>query len=125
LNKPIFAWSGGNPGVTKAINGSDFVVANVQTNARKESQSYRSRDRAVPHNLYAQGSGLFTMQPEGATPPPQQFAYRKATDTAEATPTATPTTAAGVTTATPTAAVTTTMAARRDRRHDHHRGRPE
>jgi hypothetical protein len=86
LNKPIFAWSGGNPGVTKAINGSDFVVANVQTNARKESQSYRSRDRAVPHNLYAQGSGLFTMQPDGATPPPQQFAYRKDGDTAAGDP---------------------------------------
>jgi len=78
LNKPIFAWSGGNPGVTKAINGSDFVVANVQTNARAESQSYRARDRTAPHNLYAQGSGLFTMAPEGATPPPQQFAYRQA-----------------------------------------------
>jgi len=77
LNKPIFAWSGGNPGVTAAINNSDFVVANVQTNARKESQSYRARDRAAPHNLYAQGSGLFTMAPQGATPPPLQFSYRK------------------------------------------------
>ena len=77
LNKPIFAWSGGNPGVTAAINGSDFVVANVQTNARKASKSYRSKDRGVPHNLYAQGSGLFTMAP-GATPPPQQFSYLKA-----------------------------------------------
>src|SRR4051812_704083 len=63
LNKPIFAWSGGNPGVTKAINESDFVVANVQTNARAASKSYRSHDKAVPHNLYAQGSGLFTMAP--------------------------------------------------------------
>jgi hypothetical protein len=77
LNKPIFAWSGGNPGVTAAINGSDFVVANVQTNARQASQSYRSRDRAVPHNLYAEGSGLFTMAPAFAGPPPQQFAYLK------------------------------------------------
>jgi hypothetical protein len=88
LNKPIFAWSGGNPGVTAAINGSDFVVANVQTNARKASQSYRARDRGVPHNLYAQGSGLFTMAPEGATPPPQQFAYRKAGDPVAGDPSA-------------------------------------
>ena len=78
LNKPIFAWSGGNPGVTAAINGSDFVVANVQSNARKASQSYRSRDRGVPHNLYAQGSGLFTITPAFAGPPPQQFSYLKA-----------------------------------------------
>lgn len=77
LNKPIFAWSGGNPGVTAAINGSDFVVANVQSNARKAGQSYRSRDRTAPHNLYAQGSGLFTMTPAFAGPPPQQFSYRK------------------------------------------------
>src|SRR3954447_11971122 len=81
LNKPIFAWSGGNAGVTKAINSSDFVVANVQTNARAASKSYRSHDRAVPHHLYAQGSGLFTMAPAGATPPPQQFAYRKTGET--------------------------------------------
>ncbi len=77
LNKPIFAWSGGNPGVTKAINGSDFVVANVQSNARSASKSYRTRDRAAPHNLYAQGSGLFTMTDGAETPPPQQFTYRK------------------------------------------------
>jgi hypothetical protein len=75
LNKPIFAWSGGNAGVTKAINESDFVVANVQSNARSVAQSYRSRDRAAPHNLYAQGSGLFTLTEGAETPPPQQFKY--------------------------------------------------
>ena len=77
LNKPIFAWSGGNPGVTKAINGSDFVVANVQSNARSASKSYRARDRVAPHNLYAQGSGLFSMTAGAETQPPQQFSYRK------------------------------------------------
>jgi hypothetical protein len=87
LNKPIFAWSGGNPGVTAAIDGSDFVVANVQTNARKASKSYRS-NRKVPHNLYAYGSGLFTMAPAGATPPPQQFSYLKAGQTAAGDPSA-------------------------------------
>jgi hypothetical protein len=78
LNKPIFAWSGGNPGVTEAINGPDFIVANVQTKARTASESYRSRDRSAPHNLYAKGSGLFTLSPAVPSPPPQQFAYRKA-----------------------------------------------
>ncbi len=87
LNKPIFAWSGGNPGVTTVINGSDFVVANVQTNARKASKSYRS-NRPVPHNLYAQGSGLFTMAPDGAGPPPQQFSYLKNGETAAGDPSA-------------------------------------
>lgn len=78
LNKPIFAWSGGNAGVTQAINSSDFIVANVQTNARKASEAYRSRDRSAPHNLYAQGSGLFTLSPAVPSPPPAQFGYRKA-----------------------------------------------
>jgi hypothetical protein len=78
LNKPIFAWSGGNPGVTEAINGSDFIVANVQSNARKVSEAYRSRDRSAPHNLYAQGSGLFTLSSAVPSPPQQQFGYRKA-----------------------------------------------
>lgn len=86
LNKPIFAWSGGNPGVSAVINGSDFVVANVQNNARKASRSYRSSDKKVPHNLYAYGSGLFTMAPEGAGPPPQQFQYLKSGDTAAGDP---------------------------------------
>ncbi len=88
LNKPIFAWSGGNAGVTAAINGSDFVVANVQTNARQASKSYRSKDRGVPHNLYAQGSGLFTMAPVGASPPPPQFQYLQAGATAAGDPSA-------------------------------------
>jgi Protein of unknown function (DUF3048) N-terminal domain/Protein of unknown function (DUF3048) C-terminal domain len=86
LDKPIFAWSGGNPGVTAAINGSDFIVANVQTNARSASKSYRSRDRAVPHNLYAQGSGLFTLSPDVPAPPPQQFAYYKSGDAVKGDP---------------------------------------
>ena len=75
LNKPIFAWSGGNPGVTAAINGSDFIVANVQTAARSASKSFRTKDKKVPHNLYAQGSGLFTLSPETPSPPPVQFSF--------------------------------------------------
>ncbi len=88
LNKPIFGWSGGNKGVTAAINGSDFVVANVQSNARQAGQAYRSRDRKAPHNLYAQGSGLFTMTPAFAGPPPQQFAYLKDGEAAAGDPSA-------------------------------------
>ena len=88
LNKPIFAWSGGNPGVTAAINGSDFIVANVQTNARSASKSFRSKDKAVPHNLYAQGNGLFTLSPETPSPPPLQFSYLKESAAAAGDPSA-------------------------------------
>jgi hypothetical protein len=76
LNRPIFAWSGGNPNVTRAINSSDFVVANVQIGAAQAAgQAFRAKDRKSPHNLYANGSGLETLAPAGATPPPQQFRY--------------------------------------------------
>ncbi len=78
LNKPIFAWSGGNPGVTAAINAIRLRGCQRADQCPQGQQVVSSRDNAVPHNLYAQGSGLFTMAPEGATPPPQQFEYRKA-----------------------------------------------
>src|SRR6478735_10220904 len=76
LNKPIFAWSGGNGGVTAAINGSDFFVVRVDANEfSKQAGTYRSKDRPAPHNLYSTGTGLYSLSPEGAEPPPQQFQY--------------------------------------------------
>ena len=76
LNKPIFAWSGGNGGVTAAVNGSDFVVVRVDANEFSgQAGTYRSKDRAAPHNLYSSGAGLYSLSPEGAEPPPQQFQY--------------------------------------------------
>ncbi len=76
LNKPIFVWSGGNGGVTAAINGSDFFVVRVDAKeVSKQAGTYRANDRKSPHNLYASGAGLFSLSPEGAEPPPQQFQY--------------------------------------------------
>lgn len=76
LNKPIFAWSGGNGGVTAAINGSDFFVVRVDANEfSKQAGTFRSKDRKSPHNLYSTATGLFSLSPEGAEPPPQQFQY--------------------------------------------------
>jgi hypothetical protein len=89
LNKPIFAWSGGNPAVTEAINGSDFFVVRVDANEfAKQAGTYRAGDRKAPHNLYSTGTGLYSLAPEGAEPPPQQFQYLAAGQSAagEASP---------------------------------------
>lgn len=78
LNHPLFAWSGGNASVTKAIESSDLVDLSAQKSASNKGGGYFRSDRAVPHNLYAKTSGLFSLAPAGATPPPRQFSYRPA-----------------------------------------------
>jgi hypothetical protein len=76
LNKPLFAWSGGNAKVTAAIEGSDFFVVRVDANQfAKTAGTYRAKDRAAPHNLYTMGTGLATLSPAGSPPPAQQFQY--------------------------------------------------
>lgn len=75
LDKPLFAWSGGNPNVTRAIRESDLVELNP-TNAGSQGGFFRSRDRENPHDLYASTPKLYTFTPVFAPPPPQQFTYR-------------------------------------------------
>jgi hypothetical protein len=76
LNKPLFAWSGGNANVTFAINSSDLVsLNNVNPTTQKEGGFFRSPDRKGPHNLYAKTSTLWTLAPPDAEPPPAQFRY--------------------------------------------------
>ena len=83
-NKPLFAWSGGNYRVTKAINASDLV--NVGYSASRGKGGYfRSKDKKVPHNLYAKTSDLWKLAPEGSGPPQQQFTYRSSSDAKPAT----------------------------------------
>lgn len=78
-NKPLFAWSGGNYRVTKAINASDLV--NVGYSASRGKGGYfRSKDNKAPHNLFAMTSNLWTLAPEGSGPPVQQFTYRTDSD---------------------------------------------
>jgi hypothetical protein len=77
LNKPLFAWSGGNPNVTRAIDSSDLVDLS-QSRAGNQGGFFRSGDRKAPHNLYATTSALYTFTPIYAPPPPQQFTYRGA-----------------------------------------------
>lgn len=76
FNAPLFTWSGGNRNVTRAIEASDLVSLSAQKNSVYQGGGfYRSPDRRGPHDLYAQSSMLWTLAPEGAGPPPQQFQY--------------------------------------------------
>jgi hypothetical protein len=76
FNAPLFAWSGGNRNVTRAIENSDLVSLSAQKNSVYQGGGFfRSSDRKGPHDLYAQSSMLWTLAPEGAGPPPPQFQY--------------------------------------------------
>ncbi|MGA0862705.1 MAG: DUF3048 domain-containing protein [Ilumatobacteraceae bacterium] len=84
MNKPLFAWSGGNARVTKAVNSSTLV--NVGHSAsRGKGGYYREKTRKAPHNLYAKTTDLWTLAPEGSAPPVQQFVYRGPSDARPAT----------------------------------------
>lgn len=76
FNKPLFVWSGGNNGVTRAIEKSDLVDLSAQHNAVYSGGGFfRNSANEPPHDLYAQTSMLWTLAPPDAGPPPQQFQY--------------------------------------------------
>ena len=72
FNRPLFAWSGGNATVTKAIRASDLV----DIGPSRASAYFRSNNRKAPHNLYSNTTDLWTYAPADAQPPAQQFMYR-------------------------------------------------
>ncbi len=72
LRQPLFAWSGGNPGVTRAIAESTFVDLNWQ----HTPNTYYRGQGARPHNLYSASQTLWGHIPFGHPgAPPQQFQY--------------------------------------------------
>lgn len=76
FNEPLFVWSGGNRNVTRAIDDSDLVSISHQNASAAAAGFYRSEDRRSPHNLYASTSLAWSLAPDDAGPPPQQFQYR-------------------------------------------------
>lgn len=74
FNRPLFAWSGGNPAVTRAIANSDLI----NLSAQNTPGYFRSNDRKSPHNLYSRTSDLWSLTPFGALPPQQHFDYLEA-----------------------------------------------
>lgn len=87
FDRPLFVWSGGNRNVTRAIDASDLVSISHQNAADAAAAGFfRSSDRKSPHNLYASTSAAWSLTPDGAAPPPQQFQYRPAGEAAVGEP---------------------------------------
>lgn len=84
LNRPLIAWSGGNPGVTAEVLGaakSGFLV-DAGYNAFP-GDYWRDGSRRAPHNLYTAVSALRDhAAPEGAGAPPPLFEYAKPAEAA-------------------------------------------
>jgi len=87
LNKPLFAWSGGNYLVTKAINASNMVNVGYSA-SRGKGGYYREKTMKAPHNLFAKTSNLWTLAPAGSSAPKPQFLYRSDSDAKPSTSTA-------------------------------------
>lgn len=60
LNSPLFAWSGGNPGVTQLIRDSFLTDLNWQRNAG----SYQRGPGTSPSNLYSDTEQLYALTPD-------------------------------------------------------------
>jgi hypothetical protein len=84
LSRPLFAWSGGNPGVTGEVLQAERegVLTNASVDVA-EADYYRAQDRKAPHNLYVNLPGLVASRtPEGQGAPAPIFTYRTASSPA-------------------------------------------
>ncbi|MGI9645457.1 MAG: DUF3048 domain-containing protein [Ilumatobacteraceae bacterium] len=78
FNEPLFAWSGGNAGVTSLIANSPLV----DLNAVRGGQGYYRGPGGTPHNLYNDTETLWAQTPEDHPgPPEQQYAYLRPEET--------------------------------------------
>ena len=77
LNRPLFAWSGANPGSPQLIRRSPLVDVGYDTH----SELYNRRNQTghvAPHNLYSSSPALYSLTPPFAPPPNPLFSYRAA-----------------------------------------------
>jgi hypothetical protein len=77
LNRPLFAWSGGNRSVTRAIEDSDLIDLSAVGGA---SGYYRRSGRKSPNNLYTNTDVLWGQAPEDAEGPSSVFTYTREGD---------------------------------------------
>ncbi|HUF98277.1 MAG TPA: DUF3048 domain-containing protein, partial [Ilumatobacter sp.] len=72
FNRPLFAWSGGNPAVTRRVYESQLISI---SHGQQGSSYYRGAGSS-PHNLYSSTDRLWALTPFGHPgPPAQQFQY--------------------------------------------------
>ena len=71
LNRPLFAWSGGNPAVTRAVRDSDLI----DLDARFSSGYYRRAGRRDANTLYSSTDVLWAQTTEEAGRPTRLFPY--------------------------------------------------
>lgn len=76
LNRPLFAWSGGNAVVTAQVRRSDLRDVGALS-VYGPGGYFRSSSRRAPHNLYASAVRLMALAPDDAGPPAPQFVYRR------------------------------------------------
>lgn len=78
--QPLFAWSGGNPGVTAEIRAADAAGKLYDVGAFQIQDYYRDntigKRRFAPHNYFTTSDVLWTYAPEDLGPPPQLFGYQ-------------------------------------------------
>ena len=85
LREPLFAWSGGNPGVTRLIAASPLV----DLNAVRGGEGYYRGPGVQPHDLYNSTDRLWQQAADGHPgAPPQQFEYVRPGDSFQGDPTA-------------------------------------
>ncbi len=74
---PLFVWSGGNPGVTRAINDSTLI--NMGPN---NASGYYRGPGGAPHNFFTSTDVIWEQAPgDEPIPPRQQFVYLEAEET--------------------------------------------
>ncbi len=84
FNSPLFVWSGGNGGVTRAIDESTLV--NMGPN---HASGYYRGPGTAPHNLYNSTDAIWLQTPEDQPGPPgQEFQYLREGETFPGDPSA-------------------------------------
>ena len=72
LQRPLLAWSGGNPAVTRAIRDSDLIDLSAVNGS---SGYYRRSGRSSPNNLYSDTEALWAQTTDEAGRPRVLFPY--------------------------------------------------
>jgi hypothetical protein len=84
LGEAAFAWSGGNPTVTRVIADSSFIDLNA---GRTPGYYRRSGRGGAPHNLYSSTDALWAQVPvEQNVAPPEIFTYLRPEEVFEGDP---------------------------------------